>query len=116
APAYAPPRPQGWRPGLSCAAPSGLTSRRNQLWHPPGAARCFVQRPGRWSGPRTCVPGEVGMATTAELFALAAQHHQAGDLHQTELLCRRVLETDPDHAEARHLPGVVAYKPAHHAA
>jgi protein O-GlcNAc transferase len=37
-------------------------------------------------------------------------HHQAGRLERAEALYRKALEKDPDHAEALHLLGVVAYQ------
>ncbi len=50
----------------------------------------------------------VAMATLAETFALALQHHQAGRLHVAEPLYRQILAIDPHHAAALHLWGVVA--------
>ncbi|MEO5375418.1 MAG: tetratricopeptide repeat protein [Alphaproteobacteria bacterium] len=38
----------------------------------------------------------------------AAAHHRAGRVHLAEPVYRRVLEAYPDHAEARHLVGVLA--------
>ncbi len=37
-------------------------------------------------------------------------HHQAGRLQRAEVLYRKALEKDPDHADALHLLGVVAYQ------
>jgi len=50
------------------------------------------------------------MATVAEVFALALQHHQAGNLHQAEQFYRKVLQFQPAHAEAHHMLGVLAYQ------
>jgi len=50
------------------------------------------------------------MATIAEVFALAVQHHQAGNLHQAEQLYLQILQTDPGQADAHHLLGVLAYQ------
>jgi predicted O-linked N-acetylglucosamine transferase (SPINDLY family) len=37
-------------------------------------------------------------------------HHEAGELEQAEALYRKALEVDPEHAEALHLLGLVAYQ------
>src|SRR5271166_4989651 len=37
-------------------------------------------------------------------------HHQAGRLDRAEALYRKALEKNPEHAEALHLLGVVAYQ------
>ena len=37
-------------------------------------------------------------------------HHQAGRLDRAEALYRKALQSDPDHADALHLLGVVAYQ------
>jgi predicted O-linked N-acetylglucosamine transferase (SPINDLY family) len=37
-------------------------------------------------------------------------HHEAGELEQAEALYRKALETDPEHPEALHLLGLVAYQ------
>jgi predicted O-linked N-acetylglucosamine transferase (SPINDLY family) len=37
-------------------------------------------------------------------------HHEAGELEQAEALYRKVLEVDPEHAEALHLLGLVTYQ------
>jgi predicted O-linked N-acetylglucosamine transferase (SPINDLY family) len=54
------------------------------------------------------------MATTADLFALARQYYQAGDLRQAEPLCRQVLRAEPSHAGASHLLGGIAYQTGRH--
>src|SRR5437867_3291606 len=56
------------------------------------------------------------MTTAAELFVLARQYQQAGDLPQAESCCRQVLQIDPGHAEALHLLGGLAYQAGHLAA
>jgi len=48
--------------------------------------------------------------TVAELFALALQHHQGGDLRQAQQLYQQILQADPYHADSRHLLGVAAYQ------
>jgi len=50
------------------------------------------------------------VATIAEVFALALQSHQAGNLHQAEQLYRQILQVQPEHADAHHLLGVLAYQ------
>jgi tetratricopeptide (TPR) repeat protein len=37
-------------------------------------------------------------------------HHQAGRLRRAEMLYRKALDKDPDHADALHLLGVIAYQ------
>ncbi|HEX4327180.1 MAG TPA: tetratricopeptide repeat protein [Burkholderiales bacterium] len=44
-----------------------------------------------------------------QALQLAAGHVQAGRLAEGELLCQKVLELDPDNAQALHLLGVVAH-------
>ncbi|HZY88696.1 MAG TPA: tetratricopeptide repeat protein [Gemmataceae bacterium] len=53
------------------------------------------------------------MATSADLFALALRHHQAGDLTRAEALYRQLLQADPGHADSLHLLGVLAYQTGH---
>ncbi len=48
------------------------------------------------------------------LYDSALQHHQAGRLSETELLCRQILRLDPVHADALHLLGVVAHQTGRH--
>jgi predicted O-linked N-acetylglucosamine transferase (SPINDLY family) len=55
-------------------------------------------------------PGFLAVATVAEAYALALQHHQAGQLRQAEHLYRQILQADPGHAEAYQLLGVIAYQ------
>jgi len=50
------------------------------------------------------------MPTIAETFALALQHHQAGNLRQAEQLYQQILHADPGHAEAHNLLGMLAYQ------
>jgi tetratricopeptide (TPR) repeat protein len=45
---------------------------------------------------------------TAKIFARAIEHHRAGRLHQAEADYRRVLDTDPEHADSLHLLGIIA--------
>jgi len=46
--------------------------------------------------------------TISAAHALALQHHQAGRLPEAEALCRQILATDENHADAWHLLGVLA--------
>jgi tetratricopeptide (TPR) repeat protein len=50
------------------------------------------------------------VATVAEAFALALQHHQAGNLRQAEHLYQQILDIEPAFADAHHLLGVIAYQ------
>jgi tetratricopeptide (TPR) repeat protein len=50
------------------------------------------------------------MASVTEMFTAAMQHHQAGDLQQAAHLYRLILQTDPDHADAHHMLGLLAYQ------
>jgi protein O-GlcNAc transferase len=50
------------------------------------------------------------MPTTAEALQTAFHHHQAGQLREAEVLYRQILEVEPDHADALHLLGLVAYQ------
>lgn len=55
-----------------------------------------------------------GMAPgTQALFAAALRHHQTGQLDAAEGLYRQVLESDPRHADALHLLGVIAHQRGH---
>ncbi|MBL1176463.1 tetratricopeptide repeat protein [Pantanalinema sp. GBBB05] len=48
------------------------------------------------------------MATLAELFAAAVQHHQTGHLSQAAQVYRQILQQQPDHARALNMLGVIA--------
>lgn len=48
------------------------------------------------------------MATIPEAYAMAVQHHQAGQLEAAQRIGEQILAAQPDHAEALHLLGVVA--------
>jgi len=50
------------------------------------------------------------MATIPEALALALQHQQAGRLSEAEALYRQILQAQPDHPDALHLLGMVAYQ------
>ncbi|MBF0416494.1 MAG: tetratricopeptide repeat protein [Magnetococcales bacterium] len=53
-------------------------------------------------------------ATIAERLALALERHQSGCLQEAETLYRQILQQDPNHPEALHLFGVLAYQSGHH--
>jgi predicted O-linked N-acetylglucosamine transferase (SPINDLY family) len=50
------------------------------------------------------------MTKTSEALRLGLQHHQAGQLRQAEQFYQQVLQVEPNHGEALHLSGVVAYQ------
>src|SRR5262245_56421825 len=52
--------------------------------------------------------------TIQQAIELAKQHHQAGKLPEAEGIYRQILASQPDHAEALHLLGVVAAHQGHH--
>lgn len=54
------------------------------------------------------------MATIGEALASAFKHHQAGRLEEAVALYRRILAARPEHADANHLLGVVAYQRGDH--
>lgn len=55
-----------------------------------------------------------GMAPdTQAAFAAALRHHQTGRLEEAERLYRQVLQRDPNHADALHFLGVIAYQRGH---
>ncbi len=56
------------------------------------------------------------MPTIAELFQLAARHHQGGNLAQAEPLYRQVLQADPANALANYMLGLLAHQSGHHEA
>ena len=51
-----------------------------------------------------------------ELFAAGLVHHQAGRLAEAEVHYRRTLDAVPDHADALHLLGGLAYQTGRHEA
>src|SRR5579862_7331977 len=50
------------------------------------------------------------MLTIAQRLAQAARYHQAGQFAQAEVIYRGVLQESPEHAQALHLLGVLAYQ------
>jgi tetratricopeptide (TPR) repeat protein len=65
---------------------------------------------------RLAAGDETHMACANRLFSLALEHHRAGRLEQAEAYYRELLETVPDHADALHLLGLVAYQGQRHEA
>ncbi len=54
------------------------------------------------------------MATTDESLQLAIAHQQAGRWQEAEAICRQVLQAEPEHADALHLLGLLAYRTGRH--
>jgi predicted O-linked N-acetylglucosamine transferase (SPINDLY family) len=54
------------------------------------------------------------MATIPEALSIAIQHHQGGRLQAAEQIYRRILQADPNQADALHLLGVLAQQMGHH--
>ena len=48
--------------------------------------------------------------TIQQAFDLASQHHEAGRLAEAEQLYRQILAREPEHADAMHNLGVIAYQ------
>jgi tetratricopeptide (TPR) repeat protein len=53
------------------------------------------------------------MFTSANVFALAVQYHQAGQPALAEQLCRQIIQAEPGHADSHHLLGVLAAQFGH---
>jgi tetratricopeptide (TPR) repeat protein len=54
------------------------------------------------------------MATISEALAIAIQHHQAGRLQAAEQIYGQILARQPNHADAWHLLGFIAYQMGKH--
>jgi len=52
--------------------------------------------------------------TINETMALALEHYSGGRLQETEGLCRRILQMEPNHGAALHLLGVLALQTGNH--
>ena len=50
------------------------------------------------------------MPTTSQTLALAVEHHQSGRLRVAEEIYRQILQSEPNHADAIHLLGVLAHQ------
>ena len=48
--------------------------------------------------------------TVESTLATAVEHHQSGRLPEAAAIYRQVLDADPDHADANHLLGVIAFQ------
>jgi tetratricopeptide (TPR) repeat protein len=55
-------------------------------------------------------PPTPAVQTVGQLMQTALQHQQAGRLPQADAIYRQVLRTHPDHPDALHLSGLVAYQ------
>jgi Tfp pilus assembly protein PilF/SAM-dependent methyltransferase len=76
--------------------------------------RRAAQKQGRGGGPFAPVPSLAPAALGAKQFASAAQHFRSGRMAEAERSCRDVLTVIPDHADALHLLGMIAYQSGHH--
>src|SRR5206468_1310825 len=83
------------------------------------AARCVLGRPDAIAtrdAPRLVMASLEGITNARRTAGLMRTvraglvHHQAGRLDRAEELYQKVLEKDPDHPDALHLLGVVAYQ------
>src|SRR5258707_7995881 len=107
------------RAGLALAAgPRRLPVVSHDAAVPPAQARRLGIRGAR-CGPRTGIARRIvltrteALMTIDEAFASAVEHHQAGRLREAEALYRQVVANAPNHADASHLLGVVAYQSGH---
>jgi tetratricopeptide (TPR) repeat protein len=53
-------------------------------------------------------PNKSLMATNSEALAMAIRHHREGRLQAAEQIYRRILDVEPNHADAIHLLGLIA--------
>ena len=56
-----------------------------------------------------------GPISIEQALAIAIQFHQAGRLTEAEPIYRQILAQDPNHSDALHLLGVIAYQAGQHA-
>ena len=80
---------------------------RKQRWRASKLGQ-IPSNPGLKIGTVVVPPGD------ANLLEVGLKHQQAGRLAQAEACYRRVLATNPDHADALHLLGVVAHQAGRH--
>ena len=57
---------------------------------------------------QTSEVSETSQVCVPEALTVAVQHHQSGKLQQAEAIYRKILQADPNHADALHLLGVIA--------
>jgi protein O-GlcNAc transferase len=55
-------------------------------------------------------PGDPDAITLPQAVQIALEHHRAGRLPEAEAIYQKVLQADPDYADALHLLGVIAYQ------
>lgn len=60
--------------------------------------------------------GAEGQGSRASLLEQGLAHHEAGRTAQAQAVYRRILEVEPDHADALHLLGVAEHQTGDHAA
>src|ERR1700732_765432 len=53
---------------------------------------------------------EVKLPTIAEAFTIALEHRQRGQLQAAEQIYRQILQVEPNHPDALHFLGVIAYQ------
>jgi tetratricopeptide (TPR) repeat protein/SAM-dependent methyltransferase len=70
--------------------------------------RRAAQKQGKGGGP--FMPGPSAGSASANLFAAAVQCFRTGQLAEAERRCRDVLMLDPNHADALHLLGMIAFQ------
>jgi len=63
---------------------------------------------------RRATDAEMAERGAAELLAAGVAHHQAGRLAEAEVRYRQILADAPDHADALHLLGVIAFQVGRH--
>jgi predicted O-linked N-acetylglucosamine transferase (SPINDLY family) len=54
------------------------------------------------------------MGTVSDVLEIAIEHHRAGRLQQAEALYRQILQAEPNHPDALHFLGVLAYQAGQH--
>lgn len=59
-------------------------------------------------------PGITGVDPAHDILDRAIQHHKAGQLEAAETAYRKVLQTQPEHATALHMLGVLEYQAGRH--